>query len=386
MNTNILKPEVQDWIRKHKNEILQNLAFKKSPFSQVSMQELLVQINGIKKLKNKVEWLSKTDNILYPPSLNLEQSSSWETAKYKANIFEENKEIIDLSGGFGIDSIAFAKKSLKVTHLEPNEELQNIAKHNFKTLNLPIDSQAISAEDFLKNNKKTDGFFLDPSRRDKNKNKVFLLEELSPNPLEILNKIPVFSKILIKLSPLFDLNSILEKFPSIDTIHIVAVKNEVKEILVEINQNDVKKTKIKAVNLASFHEDYIFYWEDSYKTISFGSLQRFIYEPNASIQKSQNFNHLEQKFGLQKLATNTNLWSSDELYLDFPGRIFEFTKNVNNLKKELKNKSIQIIHRNFPENINVLKKRYKFTPDGTLPLFFTSDREKNLIFWAKSIK
>lgn len=385
MNLELLRPEVQEWISLNLNTPLHQLAFQKSPFSNISTLELLTQIKGKKKLKSKVEWLSKKDNIIYPPSLNLEQSSSWSTASYKAKLFRNASQISDLTGGFGIDSLAFAEIA-PVVHTEPDLELQNIAKQNFKTLEKNIQSHHLSAEEIIEKFPLSTHYFIDPSRRDANKNKVFLMADLNPNPVEIMKKIQGFKKIVIKLSPLFDLTVLADFFSQASCFHVVAVKNEVKEILVEIDQENNNHLKIKAINLDTDDDIYQFYWQEKYQPRKFCGVKKYLYEPNAAIQKTQNFLSLEKNFNLTKLAPHTHLWTADEYFKNFPGRVFKFLKPLENFKKELKNKSIQVIHRNFPEKIHVLRKRYQFHADGQNPVFFTSDCEKNICFWAEQMR
>lgn len=385
MNLELLKPEVQEWISSNLNSPLPQLAFQKSPFPNISTSELLTQINSKKKLKSKVKWLTKEKNIIYPPSLNLEQSSSWETATYKAQLFRNANQILDLTGGFGIDSLAFAETAT-VIHTEPHLELQSIAERNFKTLKKNIKSYHASAKEIIEKFPSSSYYYLDPSRRDENQNKVFLISDLNPNPVEIIKKIQTFKKIVIKLSPLFDLTALAKVFSNASCFHIIAVRNEVKEILVEIDEEKNKYLEIKAINLSTDDEVYHFIWQEAYKPQTFCGVKSYLYEPNVAIQKTQNFLKLETQFNITKLAPNTHLWAADEFFANFPGRVFKFLKPLENLKKELKNESVQIIHRNFPEKIQVLKKRYKFRADGQKPVFFTSDTESNLCFWAKQMK
>ena len=133
LNKAILQQEVQAFINENLKTDLPQLILKGSPFSDVSIQELATQIETKRKAKNKIpKWFS-TENIIYPKSLNLEQTSSEITANYKAKQVE-GESLIDLTGGFGIDSFFFAEQFKEVTHYEINEELSKIANHNFQQL------------------------------------------------------------------------------------------------------------------------------------------------------------------------------------------------------------------------------------------------------------
>lgn len=385
----MLQEEVQQWISLNKHHKIETLAFRKSPFSSVAMPELLQQLKAHQKLKNKCPELLSHTGILYPPSLNLEQTSSEFTAAYKSEILsDECRTLVDVSGGLGIDDIAFARKLDEVTHLEQNADLQEIAQQNFATLKLNnIHSEATKSETFLdKSNKKWDVLYADPSRRNATKQRVFLLDDLVPNVLtEKENWFRVAPKILIKLSPLYDLNQALEQIKEITEIHIVALKNEVKELLLVLEKNHKKTTRIFAVNLQTPHKCFELNWGENLLPLPYSEPLSYLYAPNAAIMKSAAWGVVCKKYSLKKIHPNTHLFTSDELVSDFPGLIFKNLKEISRPKKELKNKSIQMIFRNFPENKRSLQKKYKFKTDGNQVVIFMKSFDKNWILYADKI-
>ncbi len=156
------------------------------------------------------------EGIVFPPQLNLEQSSSEKTALYKSEILSGNT-FIDLTSGFGIDAYYLSQNFDDITLIEQNTELLEIVEHNWNILGRRAKFINRKLEDFLAENKENfDVIYLDPARRDQNKNKVFLLEDLSPNILEIQKKLQsISSLVVIKLSPLIDLKyliSVLQVF------------------------------------------------------------------------------------------------------------------------------------------------------------------------------
>ncbi len=373
--------EVQQWIEENMHENIHDIAFKKSPFKDISMRDLLQQIQGRNIIKKKIPTLNQK-GILFPPKLNLEQTSSEATALHKASIVE-GKSLVDITGGLGIDCIAFANKFEEVTHIEQNKELQAMAASNFQSLGLEnITSIAANGIDYLKQtNKVWDVLYLDPSRRDDAKNRVFLLEEMTPNLLEHLSLITTKAQqILIKLSPLIDISYLLQILHNISEIQVVALKNEVKEILVNIKKSNSSNTKITAVNLESDQTHFEFQIDEIDNVTSpLGKIGKYLYEPNAAIQKSGGNEILGMDFNMKKLHQNTQLFTSDELHKNYPGRIFELAEKIKNPKKELRNQSIMAIHRNFPENLVTLRKKYKFTTDGLLPVLFTRNLDQIII-------
>ncbi|MGC4021980.1 MAG: hypothetical protein QM734_08565 [Cyclobacteriaceae bacterium] len=164
--------EVQEYIFAHANDDDENkLLLKHKTILGVPAQLIVQQIAARKKAQTKLPFFYSTKGIVYPPSLNLEQSSSEATAKFKAKIIREEfhgKKITgaDLTGGFGIDSHFLSKVSETLDYVEPNLELLEIVKHNHAQLeNEKIEYHQATAEDFLKEKKGFDYIFLDPSRR-----------------------------------------------------------------------------------------------------------------------------------------------------------------------------------------------------------------------------
>ncbi|MDG4949668.1 hypothetical protein NLM59_01915 [Weeksellaceae bacterium KMM 9724] len=389
MDIERLKEEkVQDWLEAHKHENVHDLAFKKPPFEEILMKDLLQQIQGRNIVKKKIPLLEQK-GILFPPKLNLEQTSSEATAVHKASIVE-GKSVIDITGGLGIDCIAFASSFEQVYHLEQNKELQAIAASNFKQLGLEnITSIATDGIDYLKNtNEVWDVLYVDPSRRDDSKNRVFLLEDMTPNLLEHLELISSKAKlVLIKLSPLIDLSYLLQTLDGISEIQVVALKNEVKEIMVKIEEANSSTTKITAVNLESDQAHFEFKSDEiDNASCPLGEIGKYLYEPSAAIQKSGGNEVLGIKFNLKKLHPNTQLFTSDELHENYPGRVFEILEKVKSPKKELKNLSIMAIHRNFPDNLVSLRKKYKFTTDGLKPVLFARNLDQIIIHRMKFVK
>src|SRR5699024_1356258 len=87
------------------------------------------------RVKNKLpEWYN-IPRILYPVHLSLEQCSSAETAKYKASLVQGDS-LIDLTGGFGVDTSYLAQKFDSVVYVERNPDLYQIVSHNFKQMGL----------------------------------------------------------------------------------------------------------------------------------------------------------------------------------------------------------------------------------------------------------
>ena len=134
MNHNILNKEVQEFINTNLKSDITKLILKGSPFETISIQELAEQIVAKNKCKKKLPTWFSNENIYFPNKLNIEQTSSEITAKHKAALVSGNS-LIDITGGFGVDSYYFSRKIKNVTHCEINSELSAIVAHNYKQLN-----------------------------------------------------------------------------------------------------------------------------------------------------------------------------------------------------------------------------------------------------------
>jgi tRNA/tmRNA/rRNA uracil-C5-methylase (TrmA/RlmC/RlmD family) len=188
LNFNLLNTEIQSFINNNIDKNISKLALQKNPFTEVEWISILNQIEAKTKAKFKLPTWFSTKNIVYPSKISIEQTSSEKTASYKAKIVT-GETLIDLTGGFGVDDYYFAMKLRRVAHCEINQELSNIVKHNFEQLDVKNincysgDSLGILAE--LKT--KWDWIYLDPSRRNGAKGKVFMLQECLPNVTENLD-------------------------------------------------------------------------------------------------------------------------------------------------------------------------------------------------------
>jgi len=375
----ILSREIQEYINANLNTDLHSLLLKKSPFPEVTMQQLVQQIKGKKVALKKFPFLLK-DNIVFPPNLNLEQASSQATAEFKAGNLE-GKKFLDLTSGFGIDAYFLSQKFEEVTLVEQNTELLEIVKHNWTVLNRNANFINENLENFLaKNQDKFDLIYLDPARRDEHKNKKFLLEDLSPNLLEIQDQLFNFSnEVLIKLSPLIDISYLISVLNHIVEIQIIAVKNEVKELLVFLKKNQNGENKlITCTNLESDEPSFSFQYHWEKEAVSeYSEPLQYLYIPNNAVLKSGGFNSISEHFNLKKLHPNTHFYTSDDLRTDFPGRILRI--EIIESKAVKKGEKYNIISKNYPLTPDEIKKKYKIKDGGEHYLIFTQSLKSKII-------
>ena len=376
---NILIPEIQQFINANLITDLHSLLLKKSPFPEVSMQEIIQQIKGKKVAQRKFGFLVK-EGIIFPPNLNLEQASSQSTAEFKAKNLK-GKNFLDLTCGFGIDAYFLSEKFEKIVLIEQNSELIEIVKQNWMVLGRKANFINEKLEIFLaENTEKFDLIYLDPARRDHEKNKKFLLEDLSPNLLEIQEKLSEISdEIIVKLSPLIDISYLFSVLKSVSKIQIIAVKNEVKELLVFINSSSKSnEIEVSTINLESDEPEFVYKLNEEKTAIStFSEPLKFLYIPNNAVLKSGAFNLVSEKFNIKKLHPNSHFYTSEERLISFPGRILEVEKIE--AKAIKKGEKFNIISKNHPLSPEEIKKKYKISDGGNSYLIFTQSQKGKII-------
>ncbi|MBD0832179.1 THUMP-like domain-containing protein [Aestuariibaculum sediminum] len=385
MNIDILNTEVQEFINKNLNSNISTLVLKGTPFRQIDSKDIIEQIEAKKRCEKKLPIWFNTKNIYYPNKLNIEQTSSEITAAYKAQLLS-GESIIDLTGGFGVDCFYFSKIFQTVTHCEINEALSSIVKHNNEQLAVAnIETHACNGLEYLKNHNNTyNWIYIDPSRRHDSKGKVFFLNDCLPNVPEHLNLLFSRSKnILTKTSPLLDFSIGIEELKHVKTIHVVALNNEVKELLWILEQDFSGAISIETVNLKiTSNEKFNFSLEEEKNlTSNYSEPLNYLYEPNSAILKAGGFHSISNQLKIYKLHKHSHLYTSENV-LDFPGRRFKIERIVKYNKKELKKLGItkaNITTRNFPESVEQLRKKFKIKDGGNTYLFFTTDYQENKI-------
>lgn len=390
MNARILERQVQAYINENLNADVTKIALSKSPFNGISSAELANQISAKKKSERKLPTWFRAENIYYPTALSIEQTSSEKTAAYKQQLIHYNC-IIDITSGFGVDSFYFAKVAQQVYSCEINPELSRISAHNVKVLSagnvscLNVDGLAYLAE----TEETFDTVYVDPARRNTS-GKVFKLADCTPNVVDALallfNKAP---QIIIKTSPLLDLQAGLLELKNVSAVHILSVKNECKELLWVLEKNFTGEPTIHCATINK--ETKVFSFPFSAlklrHEITSNNPEGFLYEPDVALMKSGAFDYIAEVFGLQKLATQSHLYFANEVRPEFPGRIFEIRTVL--APKELKKDSSltgNVIIRNYPDKAENLVKKYKIGASKEDFLIFTSNHAGNIVIDAKIVQ
>ena len=378
MNKHVLNTVIQEYIDKNIDSEIASLLLTKTSFSNIELKEIIEQIESKKRCKTKLTTWYNTPYIYYPNKLNIEQTSSETTASYKSKIIS-GKTIIDLTGGFGVDSFYFSKVFKEVTHCEIDKNLSKIVSHNYTQLG--IDNIKIVSNDginYLKQTDKTyDWIYVDPSRRHDSKGKVFYLKDCLPNIPEHLNILfEHTNNILVKTSPMLDISIGMSELKHTKAIHIIAINNDVKELLFLLSNGYYGNIQINTLNIkGEKSEEFKFiYSTESNSKVNFSLPLTYLYEPNAAVLKSGAFKTIAKELNIHKLHIHSHLYTSNKL-MNFPGRAFKIIEQISynkkTVKKVLGNTKANITTRNFPESVNQLRKKFNIKDGGETFIFFT---------------
>ena len=399
-----------------------DLALQRSKYKHLSDEEwrwFLQQTEGRERTADKLPTFAAIDDWWYPVRLSCEQCSSELTARYKAQIVLgtwSNGTCLDLTGGYGVDTFFLSEHFTHTDYVEQNAELCRIAAHNFalsqkskvERQKLSIAVHNTTAEDFLLSSpcageelcsiglpvavrRTPPGWgliFLDPARRDSHGGKVFKLADCTPNVVELLpallDRLAPDGRIMLKLSPMIDITQALKELSFVHrtsslctlswSVHIVAVKNEVKEVLLISRNTDTSEsretaTTITAIDLSRPEQAFTFTRKEEKEALCpplEGELEGvcYLFEPNAAILKAGAYKLIAQRFGLRKLDTNTHLYVSDTLVENFPGRVWQINDHMVNAKM-VNGQMANVLCRNYPLTAEQLKKKLRLRDGGT---------------------
>ncbi len=391
----ILQPEVQAFIRDHAHHDPFALALQAKKYPHLPIKAIAEQIAARQKARHKLpEWEQKPQ-IVFPSGISIEQSSSEITAKYKSTLVR-GKKLIDLTGGMGVDTFYLASSFTETHYVEKNTELAETTRHNFNILGKPdIQVHTGTADDFLEKwEQKADVVYIDPDRRPGSSQKTFSLADASPNVLEMKARLlQKANSVLIKTSPLLDIDLAVKALEYVQKVYVVAVDNDCKEVLYLLQNKREENPEIIAINLSlkgKAAQEFSFTRSQEKEAVShFSEPFKYIYEPNAAIRKAGAFKTAALKFSLQKLHPNSHLYTADEVVGDFPGRAFVVKHicpyNKKRLKECMPEGKANIATRNFPDSVQRIRKKMSIKEGGSTYVFATilSDNRPVLLITKK---
>ena len=417
-----MNEQTQAFIRSHREDDVRRLALKGAGASDVDLPLALQQIAGWQTARHKLPTWAAVEGVIYPPHLNMEQCSSELTARYKASLLSSPSTLhlppstlhlqpstyIDLTGGFGVDFYFMSQAFSRRIYVEQQEQLCDIARHNFSALGMECSVVCGNAADILQQTDHADCIFLDPARRDDHGGRTYALEDCTPNVLELRDQLLQKADcVILKLSPMLDWHKAVEDLQAVCEVHIVSVQNECKELLLVLGargEEQGARGMLHCVNLLS--DGTIQHFEAPLLSPPLGGSPEaqkaspnggrfgggFLYEPNASIMKAGCFAALEQQYAVSQLSPNSHLFVSEEMVADFPGRGFRVEALTSFNKRELKValngiEQANITVRNFPMSVAELRRKLHLKDGGEVFIFATtlSDGSRMLFICRKIV-
>ena len=363
-------------IRRHRQDDVRQLALK-------GMDPLVVQqIAGWQVARTKVPSWAEVEGLHYPRHLSLEQCSSEQTARYKASLLSPGDTFVDLTGGFGVDFFFMSQPFQRRVYVEQQQELCDIARHNFDLLNHPCTVVCGSATEYLQQMPHASAIYIDPARRDAHGARTYSISDCTPNVLELQELlVKKADRVIIKLSPMLDWHKAASDLQHISAIHIVSVQNECKELLLVLADGAMSEAPVVCINLLADGTHQRFEYNPATNAQSANVNAKvnaiYLYEPNASIMKAGCFDEIGDFYQICKLSANSHLYVSDHEVKDFPGRGFQIVSIPSMNKRELKEAlrdidRANITVRNFPMSAEALRKRLRLKDGGDLYIFATT--------------
>lgn len=390
--------DMQDYLFGHENDDERAIVLKQKDINGIPSSIIASQISGRRKAKSKLPNWYKTKGIIYPPTINLEQCSSEATAIYKSHIINSTLSTrqlaADLTGGSGVDTFFLSSSFKSIHYVEPDSELFEITKHNHHQLGATnIIHHGLSAEAFIeKTDLSFDLIYIDPSRRDEHSRKIFKQADCLPD-ITALQQV-IFKKslwLLVKASPLLDIQQGLREIQHVKKVFVVSVGNECKELLFLAERNHEGEPVIEAVDLSdngNVRTSFSFTFSDERNANTLlGEPDQYLYEPNASILKSGAFKLMSERFGLIKSDVNTHLYTSPVVVSNFPGKVFHIeclNPDAKKLKELLPDGKVNVVSRNYPLTPEEIKKKLRLRDGGQNFLIgFSSSRKKHLALCSR---
>ena len=318
-------------------------------------REVATQVKYLQRAKRKLPRLYAACGII--PQRAFEQSSSEECASAKRI---GGESLLDLTCGLGMDAAALAGRFRRVVALERDQVLASVTRENMRRMGIEnVEVVNASAEEYLAQcEEHFDWIYVDPDRRTDKGERVFKLEDCSPNVLALMPHIKRTGEHLaIKNSPLFDVEEAFRLFPDA-SVEVVSLHDECKEVMIylgggeptlsatAVGRGRVEFRRAELTAVASPEE----FAKDEY---------HYLVIPDVSLQKARIVANALQ--GVADVWSNNSFGFARELPEGVLGRVERIERieifDIKSLKRELKGKGVDIVLRDFPMGVDELRKR-----------------------------
>lgn len=371
-------PELRDFVQGHLEDSTAELLLSAHKYKDIDVPFAVEQIEARRRLKTKLpEWYDNADLVM-SGRVPAEQCSSEIVAKYKRSIIE-GESLCDMTGGMGVDFWYMSEGMKSAVYTETQEFLCEVAKHNFSVLaddrHPEIEVRCGDGRTMLI--PRVDVIYVDPARRGEDGGRVYAIEDCEPDVTVWQDELLSHARmVLVKLSPMVDVTDVLRKMKNVTEIHILAVRNECKEILIKQQGRADADCRVFCVD---FFQSYTIKYSfplatDGVCAVTDNGVMNYLYEPDVTLMKARAWSNLCERFPVRQFDHNTRLMTADELIEDFPGRIFVVeeqipfsSKVVKRLKRSIPQANIST--RNFILTADELRRRTGIKDGGEVYLF-----------------
>lgn len=372
------EPEIRSFYERHQHDVPADVLLARKDLNREDLIWLLEQMRSRNRIRNKIpEWYDRFDLVL-PPELNLSQSSSTATAKHKAKWVTGS--LLDLTAGSGIDGWQMSQHASTFQYVEPNAELLKITQFNFEHLGIEGEGFQTTAEAYLKQMNRMDGtLYLDPSRRSEEGSKTVALHRMSPDLTGMWATLLAKSKrVIVKLSPLFDLTAIQKELKHVRNIEVVSLHGEVKEILVIAEEAFHALPQISAIELQE-HATWSYTSEPRAVDLptTFGT---YLYDPSPALVKANLHDVWAQENQLSKPIRQASVYFSETLLDSYPGRIFKVIQTAKPYKISELPQRLSIVSRYYHEKPEVIRKKLRVGESENEFLFAVGKNKNERVF------
>ena len=322
----------------------------------------------------------------------LEQCSSQPLAMFKSSLIT-GQTLLDLSGGLGADDVSFSMVFNQVTSLDIDDNLNELVQLNLQKLNVKnVTRLTISAEEYLQEHiQPVDAIYIDADRRVNGNQKSALLGDASPDVVSLMPQLlRKADRIMLKLSPLIDITYLHQLFSNIEHIYVVGIQNEVKEVLVLLNNKVLSdKQQVTAVQLATSGEvTHQISGKENLEVLDSTPGESWFYEPSNMVIKAGLSQALAKTNGLRLLAKNSHYMLGSQFIAGYFGRAFKVKHSMVFGKRALKDylsrqkiNKANVSARNFISTVDEIRKTFSIADGGEDYLFLTTNSDGEKVFY-----
>lgn len=386
-----------EWIQQHLNDDVAHLRLRHAGDERMAF--LILQVECRRKTVRKLPEELESPYFIFPTRLSAEQCSADSVARYHASLTDAGWAMADLTAGLGIDAMHMAGRVASVLAIERDPALVEALDVNRQvTGHGNLTPMNADCEEWLNSyaGQRLDAVFIDPARRGDVGQRVYGLQQCTPDVVSLLPVIrKVARRLIVKASPMLDITQTWRDMPGASDIYAVGTADECKEVAVKVEfDRPEAEPHVHAVTLtADGISDFCFTLsEEQNAAYAVGSPLEggYLYEPYPAVMKAGAYKLLCERTGCKALHANTHLYVSDVRIADFPGDVYKIARVIPWASKEIKalaaqNLKASVSVRNFKMPAEKVKAKLKCGESSERRLIVTTAAEGPIMILCERI-